>query len=88
MEENVKHIGTKVARIQPDYANGLIKNASELLEAARANDVESLVVAWRRKSNANTRTYRYGETEMLYFTIDLLKRDLIAEYCGVDPDGE
>lgn len=84
--ETDEQLKNNVIRFDPVTKHRLIKNTSDLLEAARANDVDCLIMAYRRK-NGTTRTYRYGETEILFFTLELLKRDLIQEYCEVD-DGE
>lgn len=87
MEKNEQHLKNNVIRFEPVTKHRLIRNSSDLLEAARANDVDCLIMAYRCK-NGVTRTYRFGDTETLFFTLELLKRDLLEEYCEVGDDGE
>jgi len=71
----------KVVRIIPDRDDGFMKNVTDLIEEYRKNNLQCMMLCFRRKDEKSTRTYFIGADDPhMFMTLKRLEHDILGIY--------
>ena len=78
----------KVEQLIPDSPDSLLKNINELLAEYRNDNIQCLMLSYRRKNEKSTRTYFIGADDpQMFKTLARLEHDMLRLY-DVEADVE
>ncbi|HDZ25495.1 hypothetical protein LCGC14_0642990 [marine sediment metagenome] len=78
----------KIEQLIPDSPDGLLKNINELLAEYRNDNIQCLMLSYRRKDEKSTRTYFIGvDDPQMFKTLVRLEHDMLGLY-SIDSDVE
>ena len=73
----------KIEQLIPDSPDGLLKNINELLAEYRNDNIQCLMLSYRRKNEKSTRTYFIGADDpQMFKTLVRLEHDMLGLYDG------
>ncbi len=71
----------KIEQLIPDSPDGLLKNINELLAEYRNDNIQCLMLSYRRKGEGSTRTYFIGADDPhMFMTLVRLEHDMLGLY--------